>query len=83
MLARIPTPIRTLAVLISMVSLLAAAPQTAVAAENIWGDWARDVVDRENKIEIPFAILATLPAMFILTPFWLGTVAIEAATGGD
>ncbi len=63
---------RTVPAAIAVVALLLAVPQTARAEEQgIWSQWASEVLDREYKIEIPLAILVSLPPMIIITPFWL------------
>jgi len=64
---------------VAILGLVTAAPQAALAAdvENIWARWFAEVTDREGP-EIPFAILFSLPAMILSTPFWVGAVTLKA-----
>jgi hypothetical protein len=75
---------RAIAASIAAVALLAAAPQTALAAkQGIWSQWAHEVISRPTKAEIPFAILFTLPAMIAITPFYWAQAALAKMKGGD
>jgi hypothetical protein len=70
---------RLAAALVAALALSAATPLTAASAEveNIWSRWTNEVLDREAKWEIPFAILASVPAMLLITPIWAGQLALE------
>ena len=59
------------------------APTPAHAVQNIWKKWYNSFQYREYKWEIPFAIITTIPAMVVVTPFWLGTAALEALESDD
>jgi hypothetical protein len=73
---------RAIAASIAAVVLLAASPQTALAAEQgLWSQWAHDVIHRPTKAEIPFAILFTLPAMIVITPFMWAQAALAKMKG--
>ena len=75
---------RAIAALIAALALFAAAPQAALAEkEGIWGQWAEEVTDRATKAEIPFAVLFTLPAMIVITPFWWAQAALDKIRGKD
>jgi hypothetical protein len=75
---------RALASLVAVLVLVAGAPPAALAeSDGIWTQWANRVTDRESKAEVPLAILVSLPAMLIITPIWLGKLAIEKLSGGD
>jgi hypothetical protein len=68
---------RVAAVAAAVCALVVATPQTALAeADNIWGIWASEVTDR-SKVEVPFAILTSLPAMLLSTPFWFGAWSVD------
>jgi hypothetical protein len=72
---------RAIATLITTLALVAAVPKAALAeSENLWKIWATEVTDR-SVYEMPFAILFSLPAMIVTTPFWLGNVALEKLKG--
>jgi hypothetical protein len=72
---------RAIATLIATLALVAAVPKAALAeSENLWKIWATEVTDR-SVYEMPFAILFSLPAMIVTTPFWLGNVALEKLKG--
>ena len=76
--------VRAIAATIAALTLFAAVPQAALAEkEGIWGQWADEVTDRQTKAEIPFAILFTLPAMIVITPFWWVQAAMEKMSGDD
>ena len=63
---------RVAAVAATVCALVVATPQAAVAkVDNLWGVWASEVTDR-SKVEVPFAIITSLPAMLLSTPFWFG-----------
>jgi hypothetical protein len=62
---------RLLASFIAVLSLGVASPDSAVAVDNIWAEWKNGVTQR-SRVEIPFAILITLPPMIVTTPFWGG-----------
>ena len=71
------------ATLVAALALTAATPQPAVAeVENIWSRWTSEVLDRDSKWEIPFAILTSVPAMILVTPIWAAQLALEK-WGGD
>ena len=64
---------RSVAVLITIFALVAAAPQIARAeVEPYWGRWWEEVAQRDTKAEIPFAILFSIVPMIMITPIWLG-----------
>ena len=64
---------RSVAVLITIFALVAAAPQIARAeVEPYWGRWWEEVAQRDTKAEIPFAVLFSIVPMVIITPIWLG-----------
>ncbi|MBW2287490.1 MAG: hypothetical protein JRG80_03415 [Deltaproteobacteria bacterium] len=68
---------RVAAVAAAVCALVVATPQTAMAeVDNIWSIWASEVTDR-SKVEVPFAILTSLPAMILSTPFWFGTWSLD------
>jgi hypothetical protein len=74
---------RVIATLITTLALLAAVPQAAHAeTENLWKYWASDFENR-SPWEMPFAILFSLPAMIVTTPFWLGNAALDKLKGDD
>jgi hypothetical protein len=76
--------VRAIAAVIAALALLAAAPQAALAEDQgIWSQWAEEVTDRETKAEIPFAVLFTLPAMIVITPFWWVQKAMAKMKGDD
>ena len=59
--------------------LLCATPLPAAAdVENVWGRWTSQVLDRNSKWEIPLALIASVPAMIVITPFWAGQLLLEA-----
>jgi hypothetical protein len=57
--------------------LLVVAPSAAHAEDDFWGLWGRNVIERPVW-EVPFAIIISLPAMIVTTPFWAGGKAIGA-----
>jgi hypothetical protein len=68
---------RTAAIVTAVCALVVATPQTALAeVDNIWGIWAKEVTDR-SKVEVPFVILTSLPAMLVSTPFWFGVWSVD------
>jgi hypothetical protein len=74
---------RAIATLITVFVLVTAVPQTALAEEQgIWSQWVEQVADR-SKPEIPIAILVSLPAMILTTPFWLAQLALDKMRGDD
>ncbi len=74
---------RFAASLVAALALSAATPQPAIAdVENIWGRWTSEVLDRDSKWEIPFALLVSVPAMILVTPIWAVQLALEK-WGGD
>jgi hypothetical protein len=74
------TMARVTATLIAALTLVAATPQPALALDdNLWSQWVEEVTDRDT-LEIPFAILFSLPAMIATTPFWLGEMAFAKLT---
>jgi hypothetical protein len=75
---------RAIAAGIAALALLAALPQAALAEqEGIWSQWADEVTDRATKAEIPFAVLFTIPAMIVITPFWWAQKALDKMRGDD
>jgi hypothetical protein len=75
---------RGTASLVAVLVLLASAAPTALAEDKgIWSQWAARVTDRESKAEVPLAIVFTLPAMVLITPIWLGKLAIQSLSGDD
>ena len=73
---------RFAATLVAALALTAATPQPAVAeVENIWGRWTSEVLDRDSKWEIPFAILSSVPAMILITPIWAGQLVLDMWSG--
>ena len=75
---------RAVAALITTLALFAAVPQTALAEDQgIWAQWADEVADRPTKGEIPFAVLFTIPAMIVITPFWWVQKALDKMKGDD
>jgi type IV secretory pathway VirB2 component (pilin) len=74
---------RIAAALAAVLAVMAAAPPPASAeSDGLWQQWAREVTDRD-KIEIPFAILFSLPPMIATTPFWLAELAFDKLTADD
>ncbi|MBW2268144.1 MAG: hypothetical protein JRH16_06175 [Deltaproteobacteria bacterium] len=71
---------RCAATLVAALALSAATPQTAACAEveNVWARWTAEVLERDAKWEIPIALIASLPAMLVITPFWAGQLALQA-----
>jgi hypothetical protein len=69
-----------LASFIAVLALGIATPPSALAVDNIWKQWATEVTER-GKIETPFAIIITLPAMLATTPLWAGAWAIGKMKG--
>lgn len=68
---------RIAAIAAAVFMLVVATPQAAVAAvDNIWAVWVREVTNR-SKVEVPFVILTSLPAMLISTPFWFGLWSVD------
>ncbi|MEZ4218018.1 MAG: hypothetical protein R3E88_16140 [Myxococcota bacterium] len=67
----------------AVVAGAAVAPAPAGAVENIWKRWVRDIDEREYKWEIPLAAVVSIPPMIVVTPFWLGSMAVEAISGDD
>jgi len=69
---------------VTILALLGATPGAAFAeTPPLWSVWVDQVAKRESKPEIPFAILFSLPPMLVVTPFWLGNLAVDKAKGGD
>jgi len=58
---------------------VSAAPAAKAADEDLWQRWVEEVTERD-RFEIPFAILFSLPAMILTTPFWLGELAYDKLT---
>jgi len=74
------TIVRFSATLIAALTLLAANPQLALAEDDgLWNRWVEEVTDRQ-AFEIPFAVLFSLPAMIVTTPFWLAELAVAKLT---
>jgi hypothetical protein len=68
---------RTVGIAVAVCALVVATPQMALAkVDNLWGVWASEVTDR-SKVEIPFVILTSLPAMILSTPFWFGVWSVD------
>ena len=75
---------RSVAVLITIFALVAAAPQIARAeVEPYWGRWWEEVAQRETKAEIPYAVLFTIVPMIIITPLWLGMKAYSSLSDDE
>jgi len=75
---------RSVAVLITIFALVAAAPQIARAeVDPLWGRWWEEVAQRETKAEIPFAVLFSILPMVIMTPFWLGMKAYSGLSDDE
>ena len=75
---------RFAATLVAALALTAATPQPAFAeVENIWSRWTSEVLDRDSKWEIPLALIASVPAMLLITPVWAGQLALDAWGGDD
>lgn len=73
---------RAAAIVCTTIAVWAVVPP-AVHADEFWGLWGREVVKR-TWWEMPFAIVFSLPAMVVTTPFWAGTKAVGALQGdGD
>jgi hypothetical protein len=83
---RAAPPTRLLAALLAALLVAAALPSQALAeGDNPWKVWASELGDRGTKAEIPVVVLVTLPAMLVITPFWLGGIAygkIKQMAGG-
>lgn len=68
---------RAVGIAVAVCALVVANPQAALAkVDNLWGLWASEVTDR-SKVEIPFVILTSLPAMILSTPFWFGVWSVD------
>jgi len=52
----------------------------AASADEFWGLWASEVVQR-SWWEMPFVIVFSLPPMVVTTPFWATTKAVGAMGG--
>jgi uncharacterized membrane protein YdjX (TVP38/TMEM64 family) len=75
--------VRVIASLIAALAIVTSAPSASHAQEaNMWTRWARGVTQREYKAEIPFAILVSIPAMVVITPFWAVGAAYGMVFGG-
>ena len=75
---------RIAASLATAVLLTTALPLTASAeVENIWSRWTSEVLDRDAKWEIPFAVIGSIPAMVLITPIWAGQLALQAIDGDE
>jgi hypothetical protein len=77
---RIPTA------LLAGICILVAAPPGASAREkdeNLWVRWWEGVTIREDKLEIPFIVLASIPAMLLITPIWLVQLGLEGLSSED
>jgi len=73
---------RLVAVVIALLALVAA-PQAALAErDDPWSVWAREVTQR-SAYEVPLAVLASIPCMLVITPFWLGQLAYDRIAGDD
>lgn len=70
--------------LVCVSAALAASVPSAAVADEFWGLWASEVKQRVWW-ERPFAIVFSLPAMLVTTPFWAGTKAYGSLKnrGGD
>lgn len=68
---------RAVGIAVAVCALVVANPQAALAkVDNLWSIWASEVTDR-SKVEIPFVILTSLPAMILSTPFWFGVWSVD------
>lgn len=74
---------RATATLVTALALAFSAPGAAFAAEveNPWSRWAAEVLDRPTKAEIPLALIVSFPGMLVITPIWLGKLAVQALSG--
>jgi len=74
---------RIAAVLVVAIGLATAtAPPAKAQDEGLWQRWVEEVTERD-KFEIPFAVLFSLPAMIVTTPFWLAEIAYDKLTEED
>lgn len=75
--------VRSLAAALALLLTLTAAAPAALAREkeNPWKLWVEDLGDRESKIEIPFLVLVSIAPMIVITPIWLGQLALGAMEG--
>jgi hypothetical protein len=70
---------RCLAATAAILVLFAALPPAALAAQpNPWKVWWTDLGDRETKIEIPILAIVSIGPMILVTPIWLGQLALDA-----
>ena len=68
---------RTAAIAAAVYTLVVATPQAAQAeVDNLWGVWASELTNR-SMAEVPFAVLTSLPAMILSTPFWFGVWSVD------
>lgn len=67
---------RAIAILCTFIALAAGTP-AAAQADDFWGLWASEVVQR-SWWEMPFTIAFSFPAMLVTTPFWAGNMAVGA-----
>jgi len=75
---------RVMTATIALVALLAAVPPAALAeGDGIWSQWASEVTNRNSKVEAAFAVVFSLPAMIVITPFWWVELAMEKLSGDD
>lgn len=74
---------RVLGTLAALLILAVSVPPAAFAREleNPWKRWTAEVLDRPTKAEIPLALLASIPAMMLITPIWAGQWALRRWSG--
>ena len=68
---------RMVAISIASLVIAVGVPTQASAADDFWGLWASELTQRAWW-EVPFATVASLPAMIVVTPFWASGKAIGA-----
>lgn len=67
---------RTIAATLTILALVAA-PQAAMAeVDNLFKVWATEVTDR-SMVEVPFAVIVSLPALLVSAPFWFGVWSVD------
>jgi hypothetical protein len=72
-------------VLAALVATVAIAPNAwAGEVDNPWSRWVEGLGEREQPYMTPLVVIVSLPAMLVITPFWLGQLAIASVKGnGD
>lgn len=73
-----PRSTRLRAALFAALLLFAAPLPAAADVEDVWGRWTTEVLDRESKWEVPLAVVVSIPAMLVISPFWAGQLLLEA-----